>query len=134
MKKIFFIVVSVIITFTLCACNSTKLAAAFDKATVETSAKQVINYMNAGDFDGVNAMVREDIKEILTSDVLTDAAQKTYGKAGSFEEYKKVNIVGKKDKDSDYAIALVQAKYEKKTVTFTISFDSNMAIVGLYMK
>ena len=134
MKKTIMIILGIFVAFIFSGCNSTKLADSFDKATVKASAKQVIDYMNSGDFDSVNALVREDGKEILTSDVLSDAVQKTYGKAGSFVEYKAVNIIGQKDKDMNYAIALVQAKYEKKTVTFTISFDSNMAVVGIYMK
>jgi hypothetical protein len=134
MKRIILLIVGVYIVGMFSACNSTKLADFFDKDTVEVSAKHVIEYMNSGDFDSVNAMVREDSKEILTSDVLSDAVDKTYGKAGTFLEYKDINIVGKKDKNMDYAIALVKAKYEKQSVLFTISFDSNMDVIGIYMK
>lgn len=135
MKKLLIIgIVSLLIISILGGCNSTKLADSFDKDTVEASAKQVIDYLNAGDYDSIHAMLREDGKEILTSEVLTDAVDKTYGKAGSFVEYKDTNVIGKKDKDADYAIALIEAEYEKKSVLFTISFDSNMELVGIFMR
>lgn len=135
MKKLLIIgIVSLLIISILGGCNSTKLAGSFDKDTVEASAKQVIDYLNAGDYDSIHAMLREDGKEILTSEVLTDAVDKTYGKAGSFVEYKDTNVIGKKDKDADYAIALIEAEYEKKSVLFTISFDSNMELVGIFMR
>lgn len=133
-KLIITCMVSLLILSILGGCNSTKLADSFDKDTVEATAKQIIDCLNAGDYDSVNAMVREDGKEILTNEVLTNAVDQTYGKAGSFVEYKDTNVIGKKDKDVDYAIAFIEAKYEKKSVLFTISFDSNMELVGVYMK
>ena len=135
MKRITMIMmIGVLICGILGGCNSTKLSDSFDEDTVTTAAKQVIDYMNSGDFDRVNAMLREDCKELLTNEVLSDAVDKTYSKAGSFVEYKDSNIIGKKDKDTDYAIALVQAKYENQSVMFTISFDTNMEVIGIYMK
>jgi hypothetical protein len=134
MKKGMILIAGVIIFGMLGACNSTKLAASFDKETVEASAKQVIDYLNSGDFDSVNAMVCEDGKEVLSSEVLSDAVNKTYGKAGSFVEYKGINIIGRKEKKVDYAVVIVKAKYEKQNVLFTISFDSNLEVIGLYMK
>lgn len=134
MKRIILLILVIFIVGMFSACNSTKLADTFNKDTVKTTAKQVIEYMNSGDFDKVNAMVREDYQIILTSDVLSEAVEKTYGKAGSFVKYEVINIVGTKDKDTEYAIALVQAKYKKQNVTFTISFDSNLDVIGIYMK
>lgn len=134
MKKIMILLAGIIIIGMLSACNSTKLAASFDKETVEASSKQVIEYLNSGDYDSVNAMVREDGKEYLSSEILSNAVEKTYGKAGSFVEYKDINIIGRKEKKADYAVVIVKAKYEKKNVLFTISFDSNLDVIGLYMK
>lgn len=134
MKKIMMLISGVIILAMLGACNSTKLAASFDKETLESSAKQVIDYLNSEEFDSVNAMVREDCKEYLSGDILADAVDKTYGKAGSFVEYKNINIIGQKDKKADYAIVIVKSKYEKQNVIFTISFDSNLEVIGIFMK
>lgn len=134
MKKIMILIAGIILIGMFGACNSTKLAASFDKETVEASAKQVIEYLNSGDYDSVNAMLREDCKKILTNDILSDAVDQVYGKAGSFAEYTKINIIGQKDKNVDYAVAIVKAKYEKKNVIFTISFDQNLEVVGIYMK
>jgi hypothetical protein len=134
MKKLILSIISMLIITILGGCNSTKLADSFDKATVESSAKQVIEYMNSGEYDSINAMVREDIKDALSSELLSTNADKVFSEIGSFVEYKDMNIIGRKDKDEDYAVALVQVKYEKRNLLYTISFDSNMELVGFYMK
>ncbi|SHK64322.1 Protein of unknown function [Anaerocolumna jejuensis DSM 15929] len=120
----------------LSGCSSTKLSDSFDKDTVEKSAKQVIEDLNNDDYDSVISMFRDDLKEELTAGSLKDAATKTYGNAGKFEKYKSVSILGQKVKSTkeDCAVAIVVANYEKQKVEFTLSFDTDMKLIGLYMK
>jgi hypothetical protein len=137
MKKL--IIVSLIIalaTAMLGGCSSTKLSDAFNKDTVETTAKKVVDNLNAGSYDSVCTMFRDDLKTQLTADALKSAVDKTYGKAGAFVKYKNVSIIGQKESGTknDAAVAVVIAKYEKKNVIFTISFDKDMKLIGLYMK
>ncbi|MGN6712964.1 DUF3887 domain-containing protein [Anaerocolumna jejuensis] len=123
-------------TVLLSGCSSTKLSNSFDKDTVEKSAKQVIEALNNGDYDSVTSMFRDDLKEKLTAESLKDAATKTYDNAGKFNKYKSVSILGQKIKSTkeDCAVAIVVANYEKQKVEFTLSFDTDMKLIGLYMK
>lgn len=137
MKKITaLLLLTVMAAVLLSGCASTKLSDSFDKDTVEKSAKQVIEYLNAADYDSVTNMFQDDLKKDLSADVLKDAVEKTYGKAGKFSEYKSTAILGQKAKSTkeDCAVAIIVAKYEKQKVTFTISFDTDMKLIGLYMK
>ncbi len=137
MKKI--VVISMILVFVtsmLGGCTSTKLSDAFNKETVESASKQVVEYLNSGKYDSVCDMFTDDLKAQLTSETLKSAVEKTYGSAGAFEKYKDVVVIGQKVKGTkdDAAVAVVIAKYEKKNVTFTISFNKDMKLIGLYMK
>ena len=137
MKKL--IVISMILVFVtsmLSGCASTKLSDAFNKETVESTSKQVVDYLNAGKYDSVCDMFTDDLKPQLTSDALKSAVEKTYGSAGTFEKYKNVVVIGQKVKATkeDAAVVVIIAKYEKKNVTFTISFNKDMKLIGLYMK
>lgn len=53
-----------------------------------------------------------------------------------FQEFSKVEVKGTKDKDTgtEYAAAMVLAKYEDGQIMFTISFDTNMKCAGFYYK
>ncbi|BCJ97993.1 DUF3887 domain-containing protein [Anaerocolumna chitinilytica] len=137
MKKLIVLLLMAAMTTTLLGgCSSTKLSDSFDKDTVEKSAKQVIEYLNNADYQSVTNMFREDLQKDLSADTLKDAVEKTYGSAGKFSEYKSTTILGQKIKSTkeDSAVAIIIAKYEKKKVTFTISFDTDMKLIGLYMK
>lgn len=137
MKKLTALFLLVVMSAALLnGCSSTKLSDSFDKDTVEKSAKQVIEDLNNGDYDSVVSMFRDDLKEKLTAGSLKDAAAKTYGNAGKFNKYKSVSILGQKVKSTkeDSAVAIVVANYEKQKVDFTISFDTDMKLIGLYMK
>lgn len=137
MKKIISVLfISLFATLLLGGCSSGKLSDAFDKETVEKSAKQVIEYMNNAEYDKVTTMFQEDLQEQLSADVLKDAVDKTYSDAGEFKEYKNTAVLGQKVKTTkeDSAIAVVVAKYENQNVTFTISFNTDMELIGLYMK
>ena len=44
-------------------------------------------------------------------------------------------MVGQKDKDgTDYAVAVIVAAFEKGNVAFTLSYDTDMQIIGFWMK
>ncbi|WOO38153.1 DUF3887 domain-containing protein [Anaerocolumna sp. AGMB13020] len=135
-KLISVLLISFFVTVLLGGCSSSKLSDAFDKETVEKSAKQVIEYMNNAEYDKVNQLLQEDLQEQLSADVLKDAVDKTYSNAGAFKEYKNIAILGQKLKATkeDCAVAVVVAKYENQNVTFTLSFNTDMELIGLFMK
>ena len=39
-----------------------------------------------------------------------------------------------KNTGEEYAVTAAQAKYEKKSFTYTISFDTDMNLAGIYYK
>lgn len=135
-KLISVLLMSFFATVLLGGCSSNKLSDAFDKETVEKSAKQVIEYMNNAEYDKASQMFQEDLQEQLSADALKDAVDKTYGNAGAFQEYKNIAILGQKLKDTkeDCAVAVVVVKYENQNVTFTLSFNTDMELIGLFMK
>ena len=51
-------------------------------------------------------------------------------------EVTSIMAYGSTDKNTgeEYAVAVAQAKYEKKSFTYTISFDTDMNLAGIYYK
>ena len=70
------------------------------------------------------------------SDVLQGVFDPVFDKLGAFTEIRDVGLYGAADSKTgeEYAVAIVAAKYENGTAAFTISYDKDFQIVGLYVK
>ncbi len=137
MKQIRMLFILLICTIALSACTSaTKLADIYDEKIVTERAKEIVEMINSQDFDKVNAEIRTDLQDRLTSNQLKDAIGAKLVESGAFIEFPSITTFGQKSKTSgeDYATAVLVGKYEKSTLVFTITMDSNLDIVGLYVK
>ena len=136
MKLIRILFILLVFSITLSACNSVKLADIYDENIVTERAKEVVEMINSQDYDKVNAEIRDDLQDRLTSNKLKDAIGAKLVEAGAFIEYQSITTLGQKSKTSgeDYATVVLVGKYEKSIVVFTITMDSNLDIVGLYVK
>lgn len=136
MKLIRILFILLVFSITLAACNSVKLADIYDENIVTERAKEVVEMLNSQDYDKVNAEIRADLQDQLTSSKLMDVIGPKLDEAGAFIEYPSITTLGQKSKTSgeDYATVVLVGKYEKSTVVFTITMDSNLDIVGLYVK
>ena len=136
MKLIRILFILLVFSITLSACNSVKLADIYDENIVTERAKEVVEMINSQDYDKVNAEIRDDLQDRLTSNQLKDAIGAKLVEAGAFIEYQSITTLGQKSKTSgeDYATVVLVGKYEKSTIVFTITMDSNLDIVGLYVK
>jgi histidyl-tRNA synthetase len=136
MKLIRILFILLVFSITLSACNSVKLADIYAENIVTERAKEVVEMINSQDYDKVNAEIRDDLQDQLTSNKLKDAIGAKLVEAGAFIEYESITTLGQKSKTSgeDYATVVLVGKYEKSTIVFTITMDSNLDIVGLYVK
>ena len=136
MKLIRILFILLVFSITLSACTSVKLADIYDENIVTERAKEVVEMINSQDYDKVNAEIRDDLQDRLTSNQLKDAIGAKLVEAGAFIEYQSITTLGQKSKTSgeDYATVVLVGKYEKSTIVFTITMDSNLDIVGFYVK
>ena len=136
MKLIRILFILLVFSITLSACNSAKLADIYDENIVTERAIEVVEMINSQDYDKVNAEIRDDLQDQLTASKLKDVIGAKLDEAGDFIEYPSITTLGQKSKTSgeDYATVVLVGKYEKSTIVFTITMDSNLDIVGLYVK
>ena len=136
MKLIRILFILLVFSIKLSACTSVKLADIYDENIVTERAKEVVATINSQDYDKVNVEIRDDLQDRLTSEKLKDVIGAKLVEAGAFIEYPSITTLGQKSKTSgeDYATVVLVGKYEKSTVVFTITMDSNLDIVGLYVK
>jgi hypothetical protein len=113
-----------------------KLADSYDENAVISRAKEVVEVINTHDYDAIQAELRDDLEDDLTSDQLKAAWDKTLTDAGDFKDYKSITTVGQKSKSTgeDYAQVVLVCNYENATLIYTIIMDANLEIVGMYLK
>ena len=120
----------------LLGCAGTPLPEGFDAEEVGTAAEEIVGLATAGDFDSIIAMLREDIRNTVTVDQLKEGWAPSYEKAGKFVSITKTALTGATDKTTgeEYAVAQVLVKHEGASLGYTLSFDKDMALIGLYLK
>ncbi len=134
MKKIIWLAAVVCCVLLLTACGS-KLPEGFEKDAVLEAADAVIAIINTGDFDAVVLEMREDLRSAITAEQLEEVWGARLDELGAYEKVKDSAVQGTKGQDGEeYAVAAVACGYENGTAVYTLSFDKDYALVGLYMK
>lgn len=123
-------------TIILNGCASAKLASSFNKQTVEDTAKKIITDINGGDYASISDMFSNDLKAAVSAETFKQDTQSALGSPGAFKDFKKIEVVGEKDKktNADEAVAVVAAEYKNKILTYTISFDKDMKMSGFHIR
>ncbi len=117
-----------------CGNQTMPLAEVFRQEQLEQQTIQIVDWLNAGEYEQVYETFREDMKQALPVEELRSACDETYGDAGSFTQIDSTTVSGQEIEEEDYAVVMVKVQYEKQIVTFQVGYDADMQVVGLYMK
>ena len=110
-----------------------KLPEGFDEAEVKASAENVISMLGQADSDGLKALMTDEMNAALTEDVMAQIFAMVAA-AGPFQEISEMRTGGSTQNEITYAVVVAKSKYEKSEITYTISFDSDMKLAGLFLK
>ena len=135
MKKVILLLLLLVACLSFTGCGQNKLADCFDESVVNAKAEEVSMVLANRDYDAIYAMFREDIRADLTPEYLEEQLDDIFEASGSFVKFRGTACAGQiTSEGEDYAIAMVLTKFENGKLTFTISFDQNMELIGLYVK
>lgn len=119
----------------LIGCSGTKLSGDFDEEKVKATAKEAVDHLVAGEYGECVALMGEEMQAAITEEALATNMEAMTGQKGAFQKYKSSSVVGQKDKEgTEYAVAVIVAAFEKGNITFTVSFDKEMKMIGFWMK
>ncbi|MEA5026922.1 MAG: DUF3887 domain-containing protein [Erysipelotrichaceae bacterium] len=120
----------------LFGCSGSSLPKGFDEDEVISKAKDVVAVINTQDYTAVVSLLRSDLQGQVTAEQLQEAWGSYLDAAGDFKEFK--TIVTKSQTDSatkeEYAVVVLETVYQNSTRVFTLSFNQELELVGLYMK
>lgn len=92
-------------------------------------AEEVVLLLNAGNYEEVHSLFNSKMKEGLSVEQMGELTP-IIEESGEFENIDKSSV---EEKDGHYIVVLV-ANYSDKNRVYTITFDGNDEIAGLYIK
>jgi hypothetical protein len=109
-------------------------SADFDASEVEARMIEIVQLLDANDYETLQSLATARMKDYLTEDVLDDAkvqVAEDWGKQVSFGTpyMQEVTQMGR-----HYAVGEISVVYENVSVTYRISFDGSLNLDGLYMR
>ncbi|MEG1632575.1 MAG: DUF3887 domain-containing protein [Oscillospiraceae bacterium] len=131
---------SLILALTICAltltgCGGSKLPEGFDEKTALAAAENAVMTINAGEYESFTGLCAASVQETLSAEVLENAVTQVMPNAGAFEKFTSSALAGQKDEaGNECVVAVLVAKYANQSVTYTISLDKDLLIIGFYLK
>lgn len=134
-RLIILVLLSFTLLFGVAGCGSSKLSDAFIEEDVRQAAENVINLLNLSNGEGILELGTAQLQAALTDEVMAKVFA-DISTLGKFEKIEDMSIAGVKSQDGseNLAVAVAKAKYERKSVIFTISFNEAMELAGLFYK
>ena len=129
-KELLLAALGLLLTFVLSGCGSA-LPEGMDEDTVVSAGLKIMDKLVDGDYDAVCDALREDVREQTSADAIEEMMDTATEGRGSFKKVKDSMVTGVTDADEPHAIAVIGAKYDKKSVVFRIAFDTEMNLIGL---
>lgn len=106
----------------------------FQAEQVEEQTKMIISLLDAGDYTGMRAYETQEMQETLSATAINQAKAKIADDFGAFVSYGNIEMVEMKQGSKYYAFAQLAVSYENTAVTYSLTFDEDMKLAGIYMK
>lgn len=105
----------------------------FQREVVEQHVKDVVEDISQDDFEALQNQMHPKLKEVLPQEDFNNA-MKQLGDLGEFERITNQTYAETKQNGKDCVVGEIVVVYKEKSVTYTLSFDQDMKLTGLYMK
>lgn len=106
----------------------------FQEAVVTERTEQVIALLDQGDYASLEGYADETMKEIFQGDTIEAGKAALGGELGENQGYTSYYVAELRQMGKRYAIIQISVQYENRSVVYTISYDKDMKLVGLYMR
>jgi hypothetical protein len=134
MRKKMSVLIVAAVFLTLAAGCAGKVPDGYDKDRLTQRAKEVVETINTLDYNAVILELRQDLQSQITPESLSDAWDANLSALGAFKDYKNIAYTSTKSGNIVYAVVVLNCTYENGSAIYTLSFDSDYELVGLYMK
>lgn len=127
MKKLLNILIGSLMLILLIGCSNTVDEETSDKYI--SAAKEVVEELQNGNYEEIHAQLDSTMKASLSTEQMAELGP-IIKESGEFQSFDKQSI---EEKDGFYVVVLV-AKYSDQNRVYTVSFNSEDEIAGLFIK
>ena len=127
------LVLLVVFSAALLAGCASKLPEGYDEDELKASAEVVINLLNQRYSVWLNEMMTEDMKAGLTEEVQAQIFA-FLDESGTMKEISSMGVSGSEENGITFAVVIAKVAYENRDITYTIGFDPDMKLAGLYLQ
>ncbi len=106
----------------------------FTAYEVEQCSKAVVDVFSQGDYETLTTYFSDEMRETVTMDMLEEAKLTVGDNWGESHGVGTVYMNEVSQRNKAYVIVQLNAAYENVGVTYTLTFNSEMELVGFYMK
>lgn len=106
----------------------------FHKEEVMEKAEYVIGLIEAEDYETLQENANRKLKSSLNKELLDSAKNGLGADWGEFQSFGNSYLAEVRQMGKRFAVIQINASYENASVTYTISFDEDGKLAGLYMK
>ena len=106
----------------------------FEEAAVEQRSREVIQMLDEGNYEALQACSDKMLHAILNEAAMEMVKSLSAKDWGAFQGYGKFYLAEQTQQGKTRAVVQMNASYEKVAVTYTLFFDEDLTLSGLYIK
>lgn len=107
---------------------------AADKTELIATSKDFINRLNRRDYAGCTSQFDDYLSKTMDADRMKQTFEPILDAMGDFVRFRSSTISRSNNPEHRYTICSIKCEYQEGTTTYTIIFDENKEIGGLYVK
>ena len=125
---------AMLLLLVLSGCKGNKLPDGMDEDKVSRAGLSVMSQLTKGEYEAVYDAMREDVRAQTSAEAIETMMESAEEGRGHFKKVKDSMVTGVTDTEEVHGIAVIRAKYDKKSVIFRIAFDPEMNLIGLEVR
>ena len=130
-KVCLLLLLAMLLAFALAGCRGNELPDGMDEDKVSRAGLSVMSQLTKGEYEEVYDALREDVRAQTSADDIESMMERATEGRGHFKKVKDSMVTGVTNTEEVHGIAVIRAKYDKKSVIFRIAFDPEMNLIGL---
>ena len=130
-KKVWLFALAAVLLVILAGCRGNELPDGMDEDKVSSAGLAVMSQLTKGEYEEVYDALREDVRAQTSADDIESMMEHATEGRGHFKKVKDSMVTGVTNTEEVHGIAVIRAKYDKKSVIFRIAFDPEMNLIGL---
>lgn len=106
----------------------------FKETEVEAQSEKLITLLDGGDYEAMAEIATSEMQPYLTEEKMEEVKKTIGDDWGTFRNFGKTYMTEIRQNGQSFAMVQMNASYDNVTVTYTLTFDAEMKLAGIYMK